>query len=200
MGTGRGGGGNSGDGGGGAVRNPNVVNGNSGGDGDTFVQRISELFMKWKVRPDVVLRGRHENKSKGALSAFWQVGSYAQIHTVSTRYRSISVLSGSTVDSTHLPNAQIIFLHHWAVVSALDHSSTMKDASDNSKLLHGVAVCSPDTFPYHVYVGMTLATYFADGRYGHSFFRSSSFHPASILCSSPRAAEPSTATGTCENI
>ncbi|CBJ29691.1 hypothetical protein Esi_0159_0011 [Ectocarpus siliculosus] len=28
--------------------------------------------MKWKVRPDVVLRGRHENKSKGALSAFWQ--------------------------------------------------------------------------------------------------------------------------------
>lgn len=44
----------------------------SGGDGDTFVKRISEMFMKWKVRPDVVLRGRHENKSKGALSAFWQ--------------------------------------------------------------------------------------------------------------------------------
>ncbi|CAN0422821.1 unnamed protein product [Pylaiella littoralis] len=28
--------------------------------------------MRWKVRPDIVLRGRHENKSKGALSAFWQ--------------------------------------------------------------------------------------------------------------------------------
>lgn len=81
MGTGRGGGGTSGDGGGGAVRNPNVVNGNSSGDGDTFVQRISELFMKWKVRPDVVLRGRHENKSKGALSAFWQVSSYAHAHS-----------------------------------------------------------------------------------------------------------------------
>lgn len=43
------------------------------GEGDSFVRRISEMFMKWKVRPDVVLRGRHENKSKGALSAFWQV-------------------------------------------------------------------------------------------------------------------------------
>lgn len=50
-------------------------NGNGGGNGgdDSFVKRISEMFMKWKVRPDVVLRGRHENKSKGALSAFWQV-------------------------------------------------------------------------------------------------------------------------------
>lgn len=47
-------------------------NGGTGSDGDTFVKRISEMFMKWKVRPDVVLRGRHENKSKGALSAFWQ--------------------------------------------------------------------------------------------------------------------------------
>lgn len=49
-------------------------NGNGGGNGgdDSFVKRISEMFMKWKVRPDVVLRGRHENKSKGALSAFWQ--------------------------------------------------------------------------------------------------------------------------------
>lgn len=46
--------------------------GGSGGDGDSFVSRISEYFMRWKVRPDVVLRGRHENKSKGALSAFWQ--------------------------------------------------------------------------------------------------------------------------------
>lgn len=71
---GRGGGGGTGDGGagGGSTRNQNLSNGSPGGDGDTFVQRISELFMKWKVRPDVVLRGRHENKSKGALSAFWQ--------------------------------------------------------------------------------------------------------------------------------
>eukprot|EP00903_Cladosiphon_okamuranus_P014466 g13421.t1 len=46
--------------------------GGNGGDGDSFVSRISEYFMRWKVRPDVVLRGRHENKSKGALSAFWQ--------------------------------------------------------------------------------------------------------------------------------
>lgn len=53
----------------------------SGGDGDTFVKRISEMFMKWKVRPDVVLRGRHENKSKGALSAFWQVRLRQQQHT-----------------------------------------------------------------------------------------------------------------------
>lgn len=45
-------------------------------DGDSFVKRISEMFMKWKVRPDKVLRGRHENKSKGALSAFWQVRAY----------------------------------------------------------------------------------------------------------------------------
>lgn len=48
-------------------------NGGNGGDADSFVSRISDWFMKWKVRPDVVLRGRHENKSKGALSAFWQV-------------------------------------------------------------------------------------------------------------------------------
>lgn len=47
-------------------------NSGNGGDGDSFVSRISEYFMRWKVRPDVVLRGRHENKSKGALSAFWQ--------------------------------------------------------------------------------------------------------------------------------
>ena len=51
--------------------NGNNNNNNGGGD-DSFVKRISEMFMKWKVRPDVVLRGRHENKSKGALSAFWQ--------------------------------------------------------------------------------------------------------------------------------
>lgn len=52
--------------------NSNSGGGGNGGDGDSFVSRISEYFMRWKVRPDVVLRGRHENKSKGALSAFWQ--------------------------------------------------------------------------------------------------------------------------------
>ena len=52
--------------------NNNNNGGGNGGDGGSFVSRISEYFMRWKVRPDVVLRGRHENKSKGALSAFWQ--------------------------------------------------------------------------------------------------------------------------------
>eukprot|EP00752_Nemacystus_decipiens_P006072 g5480.t1 len=52
--------------------NTNNGGGGNAGDGDSFVSRISEYFMRWKVRPDVVLRGRHENKSKGALSAFWQ--------------------------------------------------------------------------------------------------------------------------------
>lgn len=53
-------------------KNKHNGGGGGGGDGDSFVSRISEYFMRWKVRPDVVLRGRHENKSKGALSAFWQ--------------------------------------------------------------------------------------------------------------------------------
>lgn len=52
--------------------NNNHAGGGNGGENDSFVSRISEYFMRWKVRPDVVLRGRHENKSKGALSAFWQ--------------------------------------------------------------------------------------------------------------------------------
>lgn len=52
--------------------NKNNAGGGNGGENDSFVSRISEYFMRWKVRPDVVLRGRHENKSKGALSAFWQ--------------------------------------------------------------------------------------------------------------------------------
>ncbi|CAM9540350.1 unnamed protein product, partial [Ectocarpus sp. 6 AP-2014] len=78
-----GGGGGGGGGGAGNSNNKIVVsnnnttgggggNGGNGGDADSFVSRISDWFMKWKVRPDVVLRGRHENKSKGALSAFWQ--------------------------------------------------------------------------------------------------------------------------------
>lgn len=64
--TGQRGGGTGGGGG------KNGGGGNGALEGDSFVQRISDWFMTWKVRPDVVLRGRHENKSKGALSAFWQ--------------------------------------------------------------------------------------------------------------------------------
>lgn len=60
----------------GDVSNRNNSNGTSS-DGDSFVNRISEMYMKWKVRPDVLLYGRHENKSKGALSAFWQVSTSA---------------------------------------------------------------------------------------------------------------------------
>ena len=68
--------------GGGGGNNKNGGGGNGGNgtaEGDSFVQRISDWFMTWKVRPDVVLRGRHENKSKGALSAFWQAR--AKIHS-----------------------------------------------------------------------------------------------------------------------
>lgn len=56
--------------------NNNNSHGGNGGDGESFVSRISDWFMRWKVRPDVVLRGRHENKSKGALSAFWQASRF----------------------------------------------------------------------------------------------------------------------------
>lgn len=62
----------AGDGSGKNKTSNNGGGGGNAGDGDSFVSRISEWFMRWKVRPDVVLRGRHENKSKGALSAFWQ--------------------------------------------------------------------------------------------------------------------------------
>lgn len=58
------------------MSNRNNTNGISS-DGDTFVNRVSKMFMKWGVRPDIVLRGRHENKSKGALSAFWQASTCA---------------------------------------------------------------------------------------------------------------------------
>jgi len=62
----------------------NSAGGGNGGENDSFVSRISEYFMRWKVRPDVVLRGRHENKSKGALSAFWQARTGAAATTTAT--------------------------------------------------------------------------------------------------------------------
>ena len=69
--------------------------GNGGGDGDSFVSRISEYFMRWKVRPDVVLRGRHENKSKGALSAFWQARFESKLNESSRAVVAAVVPTGS---------------------------------------------------------------------------------------------------------
>lgn len=75
----------------------NKGGGGNGGDGDSFVSRISEYFMRWKVRPDVVLRGRHENKSKGALSAFWQARFESKLNE-SSRAVVAAVVSSNRIE------------------------------------------------------------------------------------------------------
>lgn len=76
----------------------NRNNNDCSSDGGSFVKRISEMFMKWKVRPDIVLRGRHENKSKGALSAFWQVRACIFLFRIlRRRFHPLATVSGSVM-------------------------------------------------------------------------------------------------------